>query len=85
MIHYRKDLDYTIEGTFKEGFDDDKNKLLEAEARRDNRLVCSIITSRVHEENFPVTQPVTSNAKHMYLALRSAHQNTSAGSKYMHL
>lgn len=85
MMLRGKDLDYTTEGTVKDGCDTEENKLLEVDGCRDNRLVCFIIASRFHEENYPIIQPVSNNARRMYLALRSAHQNFSAGSRYMHL
>lgn len=78
-----KDLDDVIEGTMKEGFDDDMNKLPEDVARKDNCLVCSIITSCVREENYPVIPRVAFNDRHIYLALWLAHQSASAGSQYM--
>lgn len=64
MMLRGKHLDYVVEGTHKEGYDGNKKNLLsDADARKENRTVCSVIASRVHEENFQVIQPFLNNAR----------------------
>lgn len=85
MMLRGKNLEYVIEGGYKEGFDGSSNVLSDSIIKSDNRFVSSIIASRVHEENFATIMPCQDSAKRMWKALSSAHQNNSAGGRYMHL
>lgn len=80
-----KNLEYVVEGGFKEGFNGSSNVLPDTIIKAENRLVSSIITSRVHEDNFLTIVPHQDSAKRMWRALSSTHQNDSAGGRYMHL
>lgn len=80
-----KNLEYVVEGGFKEGYNGSSNLLPEATLKADNRLVSSIITSRVHEENFVTISPHQDSARRMWRALSASHQNNTAGGRYMHL
>lgn len=85
MMLRGKNLEYVVEGGFKEGYNSTTNVLSDAETKADNRLVSSIITSRVHEENYVIIMPCQDSAKRMWRALAAAHQNNTAGGRYMHL
>lgn len=80
-----KNLEYVIEGGFKEGYNISTKILPESSVEADNRLVSSIITSRVHEDNFIVIVPCQDSAREMWRALSATHQNDTAGGRYMHL
>lgn len=85
MILRGKNLEYVVEGGYKKGFTGTTTVLPEAVIRADNRLVSSIITSHVHEDNYVTISPYQHSACHMWKALSSAHQNSTAGGRYMHL
>lgn len=85
MMLRGKNLEYVIEGGFKEGYNNSSNVLPDATAKADNRQVSSIIASRVHEENYATISPCQDSARRMCRALESAHQNNTAGGRYMHL
>lgn len=85
MMLRGKNLEYVIEGGYKEGYNGTTAILPDAASRTDNRLVSSIITSRVDEDNFTVIEPCQDSAKRMWRALSSAHQNNTAGGRYMYL
>lgn len=85
MMLRGKNLEYVIEGGFKEGFNGTTAILPDSTARADNRLVASILTSRGHEENFVVIVPHQDSAKRMWRALSTTHQNHTGGGRYMHL
>lgn len=85
MMLRGKNLEYVIEGGFKEGYNTSSDILPEATVKSDNRLVSSISASRVHEENFVTISPCQDSARSMWRALEGAHQNNTAGGKYMHL
>lgn len=85
MILRGKNLEYLVEGGFKEGFNASTAILSDATARTDNRLVSSIIASRVHEDNYVTISPCQDSARRMWRALAASHQNTTAGGRYMHL
>lgn len=78
-------LEYVIKGGYKEGFNSTTNLLPEATAKSDKWLVPSIITSRVHEDNFVPIVPHQDRAKRMWQALSSSHWNNTAGGQYMQL
>lgn len=85
MILRGKNLEYVVEGGFKEGFNGTSTVLTDAVSRADNRLVSSIITSRVHEDNYVTIAPFQDSARRMRRALAASHQNTTAGGRYIHL
>lgn len=85
MMLRGKNLEYVIEGGYKEGFNGSSVVLLESLAKADNQLVSSIIASRVHEENYATISPCQDSARRMWRALENAHQNNTAGGRYMHL
>lgn len=85
MMLRGKNLKYGVEGGFKEGYNGNTNVIPKATSKADNRLVSSIITSRVHEENFVMILPHQDRARRMWRALSASHQNNTAGGRYMHL
>lgn len=85
MMLRGKNLEYVVEGGHKEGYNGTTNIISDAMTKADNRMVSSIITSRVHEDNFISIVPCQDSAKRMWRALSAAHQNTSAGGRFMHL
>lgn len=80
-----KNLEYVIEGGYKECYNGTTTVIPDAVSRADNRLVSSIIASRVHEENFVTISPCQDSARRMWRALSATHQNNTAGGWYMHL
>lgn len=85
MMLRGKNLEYVVEGGYKEGYNSTTAILSETSTKADNRLVSSIIASRVHEENFVTISPCQDSARQMWRALSAAHQNNTAGGRYMHL
>lgn len=85
MMLRGKNLEYVVEGGFKEGFNGTTRVLPEETVNADNRLVSSIITSRVHEENYVTIVPCQDSARRMWRALTADHQQTTAGGWYMNL
>lgn len=78
-------FEYVVEGGFKEGYNGTTAVLPEATSKSDTQLVSSIITIKVDEDNFTIIKPCQDSAKRMWRALLSAHQNNTAGGRYMHL
>lgn len=85
MMLRGRNLEYVIEGGFKEGYNGSSTVLPDVTMKSDNRLVSSIIASRVHEENFATIAPCQYSARRMWRALSAAHQNNTAGGRYMYL
>lgn len=85
MILQGKNLDYVIDGGYKEGYNGTDKVLSPAMVNSDNRVVSSVIASRVHEENYSTISPFQESAKKMWRGLQSAHQNNTAGVQYMYL
>lgn len=85
MMLRGKNLEYVIEGGFKEGYNGINAVLPDATVKSDNQLVSSIIASRVHEDNYVTITPCQDSARRMWRALEGAHQNNTAGGRYMHL
>lgn len=85
MILRGKNLEYVIEGGFKEGFNSSSAILPDSTVKSDNLLVSSIIASRVHEDNYVTISPHQDSARRMWRALEGAHQNNTAGGRYMYL
>lgn len=85
MMLQGRNLEYVVEGGYEEGFNTATAILPDATVRADNHLVSSIITTRVHEENFVTIAPCQDSARRMWRALSATHQNTTASGRYMHL
>lgn len=85
MMLRGKNLEYVIEGGFKEGYNTTTAVRSNASTKADNWLVSLIIASRVHEENFVTITPCQDSARRMWRALSAAHQNNTAGGRYMYL
>lgn len=85
MILRGKNLEYVIEGGYKEGYNGTDNILSPTTVNSDNRAVSSVIASRVHEDNYSIISPCQESAKRMWRALQSAHQINTAGGRYMYL
>lgn len=85
MMLRGKNLEYVIEGGYKEGYNGIDNVLPPTATNSDNRVVSSVIASRVHEDNYSIISPCQDSAKRMWRALQSAHQINTAGGRYMYL
>lgn len=84
MMLSGRNLIYVVDSSMKMGFTKDKPPSAEERAF-DNIKVASIIAGRVHEDNFKLIDSHCTDASAMMSALREAHQNCTAGGKFLYL
>lgn len=84
MMLSGRNLIYVLDSSAKMGFTKDKPPSAE-ESAFDNIKVASIIAGRVHEDNFKLIDRHRTDANTMISALREAHQNRTAGGKFLYL
>lgn len=84
MMLSGRNLIYILDSSVKMGFTKDKPPSVEERAF-DNIKVASIIAGRVHEDNFKLIDRHRTDANAMISALREAHQNRTAGGKFLYL
>lgn len=84
MMLSGRNLIYILDSSVKMGFTKDKPPSVKERAFN-NIKVASIIAGRVHEDNFKLIDRHRTDANAMISALREAHQNRTAGGKFLYL
>lgn len=76
-------LNYVIEDTPKAGVTTAPQT--KESLASDHLRVCSLLTARVHEDNYSLINSQRTNAATMFQTLKAHHQNRSAGGQYLYM